>query len=126
MRGHQKKDTLAYKFTHSVYGIYWIVIVLGLILAILDLFQINLNNLLITNLSTIFGVLGTLFSIIMMIMSKKFIQDDTHEEAELKALNLKETIIHNAQETAFVATWVFLAYLAYELFIIALVRETMQ
>ena len=56
----------------------------------------------------------------MMIMSKKFIQDDTHEEAELKAFSLKETIIHNAQETAFVATWVFLAYFAYELFILAL------
>lgn len=53
-------------------------------------------------------------------MSKKFIQDDTHEEAELKALHLKETIIHNAQETAFVATWVFFAYFAYEIFILIL------
>ena len=53
-----------------------------------------------------------------MIMSKKFIQSDTHEETELKAFSLKETVIHNAQETAFVATWVFFAYLAYEFFIL--------
>src|SRR5699024_7138024 len=72
------------------------------------------------NLGSILGVTGTILSLLMMVMSKKFIQDDTHEESELKALYLKETIIHNAQETAFVGTWVFLAYLAYEFFILAL------
>ncbi len=116
IKGHQEHDTLGYKFTHSAYTIYWIVISVGLILGVLDLFQIDLNN----NLSTILGVGGTALSLIMMIMSKKFIQDDTHEEAELKTLNLKETIVHNAQETAFVGTWVFFAYLAYEFFILAL------
>src|SRR5699024_7980657 len=108
------------KFTHSAYGVYWIVIAIGLILGILELFQVDLNNLVIPNLGTILGVTGTILSLLMMVMSKKFIQDDTHEESELKALYLKETIIHNAQETAFVGTWVFLAYLAYEFFILAL------
>ena len=120
IKGHQSHDTLGYKFTHGAYGLYWIIIAIGLIFGILDLCQVDLNNMFIPNLGTILGVVGTLLSIIMMIMSKKFIQDDTHEETELKALHLKETIIHNAQETAFVATWVFVAYLAYELFILAL------
>ncbi|CCQ93214.1 conserved membrane hypothetical protein [[Clostridium] ultunense Esp] len=120
IKGHQETDTIGYKFTHNGYIIYWIIIAIGLIFGILDLFQVDLNDLAIPNLGAIMGIIGTGFSVIMMIMGKKFIQDDTHEETELKALFLKETLIHNAQETAFVATWVFLAYLAYELFILGL------
>ena len=52
--------------------------------------------------------------------SKKFFVADTHEESEMKLASLKETLIHNAQETAFVGTWVFAAYLAYELFVLFL------
>lgn len=120
IKGHQEHNTFGYKVTHGAYPVYWLVIAVGLILGILDLFQVDLNDIFIPNLGTIIGVFGTALSVFMMIMSKKFIQDDTHEEAELKAFSLKETIIHNAQETAFVATWVFLAYFAYELFILAL------
>ena len=93
---------------------------IGLILGIFRFIQIDLDSFLFPNFATIVGVSGTVLSIIMMIASKKFIQDDTHEEAELKLHNIKETIVHNAQETAFVATWVFFAYLAYELFVLAL------
>lgn len=120
IKGHQDRNTLGYKFTHSAYSIYWVIISFGLILGIMDLFQIDLNTLFIPNLGTIMGIIGTFLSIAMMIMGKKFIQSDTHEESELKAMNLKETIVHNAQDTAFVATWVFFAYLAYELFVLAL------
>ncbi|HSH36266.1 putative manganese transporter, partial [Schnuerera sp.] len=120
IKGHQKLDTIGYKFTHNGYIAYWIIIGIGLIFGILDLFQVDLNEMIIPNLGTIMGVIGTGLSIAMMIAGKKFIQDDTHEETELKALYLKETLIHNAQETAFIATWVFLAYLAYELFILGL------
>ena len=120
IKGHQEIDPIGYKFTHNGYIIYWIIIAIGLIFGVLDLFQVDLNDLAIPNLGTIMGIAGTGFSIVMMIMGKKFIQDDTHEETELKALFLKETLIHNAQETAFIATWVFLAYLAYELFVLGL------
>ena len=120
IKGHQEIDSIGYKFTHNGYIIYWIIIAIGLIFGVLDLFQVDLNDLAIPNLGTIMGIIGTGFSIVMMIMGKKFIQDDTHEETELKALFLKETLIHNAQETAFIATWVFLAYLAYELFVLGL------
>lgn len=119
-KGHQPINTLGYKATHGSYTMYWIVISLGLILGIMDLFQVDLNALLIPNLGTIFGVVGTTFSILMMIFSKKFLGVDTHEESEMKLASLKETFIHNAQETAFVGTWVFAAYLAYELFVLFL------
>lgn len=119
-KGHQDTDTFGYKFTHNAYKVYWVFISLGLILGIMDLFQIDINNLFIPNLGLILGVSGTILSIVMMVMSKKFIQSDTHEETELKVNSLKETLVHNAEETAFVATWVFAAYLAYEFFILFL------
>lgn len=119
-KGHQDIDTFGYKFTHNAYSLYWIFISIGLILGILELFQVDINALFIPNLGKIIGIGGAFLSVFMMIMSKKFIQSDTHEESELKTMSLKETIIHNAQETAFVATWVFIAYIAYEFFILAL------
>lgn len=120
IKGHQDHNTLGYKITHQGFTVYWIVIAIGLVLGIMDLFQVDLNALFIPNLGTIIGVIGTGLSVLMMIASKKFLADDTHEETELKTLYLRETIVHNAQETAFVATWVFLAYFAYEVFVLAL------
>lgn len=119
-KGHQATNTLGYKATHGGYLVYWIVISLGLVLGILELFQVDLNALFIPNLGMIFGAIGTLLSVLMMIFSKKFFADDTHEESEMKLASLKETIIHNAQETAFVGTWVFVAYLVYEFFVLGL------
>lgn len=113
-KGHQEYNSLGYKFTHKGYTIYWIIISIGLILGIALLFQVDVNSLFIPHLGTIIGIAGTFFSIVLMIMAKKFLQDETHEEAELKVMSLKETLIHSAQETAFVSTWVYVAYLIYE------------
>lgn len=120
IEGHQPVDSFGYKATHGSFAIFWAIISIGLILGIMDLFQIDLNALFIPNLGTILGVAGTALSVIMMIFSNKFIRDDSHEEAEMKLASLKETFVHNAQETAFVGTWVFAAYLAYELFVLLL------
>ncbi|AZO95974.1 hypothetical protein D7D81_16015 [Halocella sp. SP3-1] len=119
-KGHEKQSGFAYKFTHSAYKFYWFFVSIGLVFGIMLLMQINVNDLFISNLGMIVGVGGTLFSILLMLMGKKSIQDDTHEETELKLMSLKETLIHNAEETAFVITWVFVAYLVYELGIFAL------
>ncbi|WP_051569260.1 putative manganese transporter [Alkaliphilus transvaalensis] len=120
LKGHQSQDTFGYKFTHNSYYLYWIFIAVGLVLGVMDLLQFEVNELPIPNLGLVIGVTGTIFSILMMIMGKKFLQDDTHEETELKLMSLKETIIHNAQDTAFVITWVFVGFLAYELVILAM------
>lgn len=113
-KGHQDHNSLGYKFTHKGFALYWIVISVGLVLGIALLFQVDVNSLFIPKLGAIIGIGGTLFSIVLMFMGNKFLADETHEEAELKVMSLKETIIHSAQETAFVATWVFVAYLVYE------------
>lgn len=120
VKGHQPTDTLGYKLTHNAYIIYWIVIAVGLVLGVLDILQMDINALFVPNLGLVLGLLGTVFSVIMMVFSKKFFVADTHEESEMKLASLKETLIHNAQETAFVGTWVFAAYLAYELFVLFL------
>lgn len=117
LKGHQEPDTLGYDITHKGYWVYWLVIGIGLVLGIMLLFQIDVNDIGIPNLGLYLGAGGTALSILLMIMGKKFLSDDTHEESEIKLMSLKETFIHNAQETAFVGTWVFCAYLAYELIV---------
>lgn len=119
-KGHEKQKGIAYKFTHKSYKFYWAFIAIGLVLGIMLLFQMDVNTLFIPNLGKVIGIGGIVFSIFMMIMEKKFIQDDTHEETEFKLMSLKETLIHNAEETAFVISWVFVAYLVYEFSILAL------
>ncbi|MDI9441441.1 MAG: arsenic efflux protein [Firmicutes bacterium] len=120
LRGHQPPDSLGYKLTHQGFAVFWVFIVIGLILGILSIFQVDLNDLFIPNLGAIWGTLGSLLCIVLMIFSNKFLSNESHEEEEMKLASLKETFIHNAQETAFVGTWVFVAYLAYELFVLLL------
>ncbi len=117
LKGHQDPDSLGNRITHHGYWVYWLFVFIGLILGILLLFQVDVNTLAIPNAGIVFGAVGTFLSIVFVIMGNKFLGDDTHEESELKLISLKETVIHNAQETAFVGTWVFAAYLVYELVI---------
>ncbi len=108
--------TLGYRVTHNFYILFWAAITVGLILGILELAQIDINRLPgLPNLGVIVGVSGTVVTVLYMLFSRKFIQAQSHEDAEHKMFSLKETLIHNAQETAFVGAWVFGAYLVYEL-----------
>ncbi|KAF0193862.1 MAG: hypothetical protein FD169_2193 [Bacillota bacterium] len=119
LKGHQDRKSLGFTITHNAFQFYWVLIGVGLVLGVLSLFQINVNDLSIPNLALVLGVTGTALSVLMMVMGKKFLENDTHEETELKAMSLKETLIHNAQETAFVITWVFVGFLTYELLVLA-------
>ncbi|MDD4116047.1 MAG: putative manganese transporter [Massilibacteroides sp.] len=128
---HGKKDreetesSFAHSFTHKVaYKIFWVLTTIGLILGILMLCQIDVNiSLKIPHLGTILGIGGTLFSVIYMIVNKKVLKSDSHEEEESKVFSLKETLIHNAEDTAFVNTWVFVAYVIYEIAVYAVGGE---
>ncbi len=110
-KSHEKFGTLRYKITHKWYFSYWLIIFIGLILGILQLFHVETNNFHFYSIGRIIGVSGIIFSVILMISSNKFIEAETHEEAELKSLSLKETLIHSAEETSFISTWVFMAFL---------------
>lgn len=108
-------DGTLHRFRHNIgYKIFWMFIIPGFILGVMDLMQIDLDNAFaIKNLSSI-GAAGTFFSIIYTIISKKILKDDNHAETESKLHSLKETFVHNAEETAFVISWVFAAFLLYE------------
>ncbi len=106
--------------THNVtYIAFWAVTAVGLALGILMLFQIDVNTALgIPHIGTYIGIGGTLLAVLYIIVVKKFIKNEEHEEEEQKIFSLKETLVHNAEDTAFVSTWVFVAYAAYELFVL--------
>jgi len=108
-------EGILYLFRHNQgYKIFWVFAVLGFALGVMDLMQIDLDTAFpIKNLRVI-GALGTFFSIAYTIISKKIIKDDNIGETESKLESLKETLVHNAGETAFVITWIFMAFLLYE------------
>ena len=55
----------------------------------------------------------------MYVSSKNFLRDDTEATIGDKLNSLDETLVHAASETAFVTFWVLIAYLAFELGMIA-------
>ena len=122
VRGHQATDTLGYRITHHGYRWYWLLLGVGLVLGVLGLFQVDINALAIPNLGMIVGVSGTVLSIAWMLLGRKLLASDTHEETEQKVTSWRETLIHNAQETAFVITWVFVGLLVYEFAVLGLGR----
>ena len=109
-------NRLGYRITHRLYILFWAVIAAGFVLGVLDLMQFDPAHLPgLSGAGLPVGVAGTLVTLLYMIFSKKSVQAQTHEDAEHKLFSLKETLIHNAQETAFVGTWVFAAYLVFGL-----------
>jgi len=124
-KGEENVSSFAHIFTHKIaYKIFWVLTGIGLALGLLMLFQVDVNvSLKIPHLGTILGIGGTLFSIVYMIVNKKVLKSDSHGEEESKVFSLKETLIHNAEDTAFVNTWVFAAYVIYEIAVYALGGE---
>ncbi|MFP4497406.1 MAG: putative manganese transporter [Vulcanimicrobiota bacterium] len=114
-QGELDPDSWNYKLIHKGYWMFWLVIFVGLVLGVMQLFQVDINEVFIPNLGIITGTIGTVICIFVTYASKKFLADDTHEETEVKQMSIRETITHNGEETAFVGTWVFAAYLIYAL-----------
>lgn len=120
IRGHEERGTLRYKITHSIHPLYWVLVGAGLIFGILEIFQVDIGHSHLHDISLFIGILGTILSITLTFAGNKFMQNHTHEETEIKLNSFRETIIHNAQETAFIGTWVFIAFFAYELSVMVL------
>lgn len=116
---HQKHEDprgLRYKITHNAYIVFWVIVAVGFVLGILDLIRVDLGTLLgLPYLTVIAGGVGTIATLLYVMVSQRLIKAQSHEDVEHKLFSLKETLAHNAQETALVGTWVFAAYLVYEL-----------
>ena len=121
---HQEKprrlSEWAYRFVHhAAFKIFWILTAAGLVLGILLLAQVDINTALgIPHIGTYIGVVGILFALFYMIINKKLVKNETFEKEEEKVFSLKETLIHGAEDTAFVCVWVFVAYTVYEIFVL--------
>ena len=106
---------LRYKITHNAYIVFWIIVAAGFVLGVMDLMRIDIGALLgLPYLGVIVGGLGTTATLLYVTLSQRLIKAQSHEDIEHKLFSLKETLAHNAQETALVGTWVFAAYLVYE------------
>ncbi len=126
---HKEKSPIeepwAHIFTHKyAYIVFWVLVSIAIIPGIALLFQIDVNTWFgIPHLGTILGITGTVFSAIYMFVNRKVVKNDAYEEEESKIFSLKETLIHSAEDTAFVNTWVFVAYFIYEIAVFALGGE---
>jgi len=105
------------KFVHNVaYKIFWAVITIGFVFGVLELVGVEINEVpIIPNLGMYVGVGGTFLSLVYVFINKKLIKKDEMEEEEHKLDSVKETIIHDSIDVAFVITWVFAAFLVYNL-----------
>tara|TARA_B100000676_G_scaffold60005_1_gene59277 strand:- start:8307 stop:9548 length:1242 start_codon:yes stop_codon:yes gene_type:complete len=118
------QDGFGYRILHQGYRIWWIVTIVGFLLAVLLLIWYAQDPEYSPNLVwdpstrdgliTWVGFTGTLLSVILYISSKNFIRDDTEATIGDKLNSLDETLVHAASETAFVTFWVVLAYLIFE------------
>lgn len=115
----------AHLFTHKyAYKIFWALVVVAIVPGVALLFQVDVNkDFGIPHLGMALGLAGTLFSAVYMLVNRKVVKNDCHTEEEQKIFSLKETLIHSAEDTAFVNTWVFVAYLLYELVVFAIGGE---
>ncbi len=126
---HKEKSPIekrwAHIFTHKyAYVIFWVLVSIAIIPGVALLFQIDVNTWFgIPHLGTILGITGTVFSAVYMFVNKKLVKNDEYEEEESKIFSLKETLIHSAEDTAFVNTWVFVAYFVYEIAVYAMGGE---
>jgi Putative, 10TM heavy-metal exporter len=106
---HQTEGTIGYQITHRGYLFYWSFLAVGLVFGIMNMMLVKLEGFWF-DFVLYFGGIGTLVSVVLMIAGKKYFSDDTHEEVELKLGSFRETLVHNAEETAFVGVWVFVAF----------------
>lgn len=116
---HQHFGTMGYRITHHGYLFYLALLAVGLVFGVMNVLSISITNQFWLDFVLYFGVAGTLISIVLMIAGKKFFSDETHEEVELKLGSFKETLVHSAEETAFVGAWVFVAFFVFELVALA-------
>ncbi|MGL4987686.1 MAG: putative manganese transporter [Cetobacterium sp.] len=115
---HQKTSLkYIYILTHKIwYKIFWILVIISIPFSIEHISDghshVEHGGI---NLFEFIGVLGTFLCIIYTISSRKVIKGSDFDKTESKLASIGETFIHTAEEVAFLVTWVFIAFLSYEI-----------
>ena len=110
---------LAYKLTHQGFAVYWFILAIGLVFGLALLADVDLGEVAgWPALTLLVGALGTAVSILLTLAGRQLRLNSSHEDEEHKLYSLRETLVHGAMDTAFVTTWVFVAYVAYNLAVV--------
>ncbi|WP_297404555.1 putative manganese transporter [uncultured Cetobacterium sp.] len=124
---HSKNtNRFVYKLTHKWwYKIFWTFTIICLPLAYEHMFHghgangehIHGHG---HEIFEIFGFLGFISCIIYTFLSRKIVKSSDFDKVENKLNSLKETMIHSAEEVAFLVSWVFVAFFLYQLLLIGI------
>lgn len=117
---HGNSGRLAYAITHGVgYKIYLATLFVGFVFMVIAHSGLHYEWIeQIHELEEIIAISGVVFSVIYMIFFKKVFKNSNVTEEENKKTSLKEMLIHSVGEISFVITWIYIAYLIYDLIII--------
>ncbi|MGL5053858.1 MAG: putative manganese transporter [Cetobacterium sp.] len=116
-----KKSSLKYIYilTHKVwYKLFWLLVIISIPFAFKHLLEGHSHVEDHINPIELVGVVGTLLCILYTILSRKVIKGSDFDKTESKLGSIIETFIHTAEEAAFLVTWVFIAFLSYEIFLV--------
>lgn len=118
------RGSFGYRLTHKGYHLFWLLSAIGLVLGVMALAQVDVYNLpVVPKLGMMIGMAGTVTCLSLLFLTRKFLKGNSHEEQEHKLGSLRETLIHSGMDTAFVGSWVFVAYAVYEVAVFLLGGE---
>lgn len=122
---HGNINKFAYIITHGVgYKLYIAILLIGFVFMTIAHSGISSSIVeKIHSLEELIAILGIVSSVIYMICFKKVFKNSNSEEEENKKGSLKEVLIHSVGEISFVITWIFIAYIVYDLSVILIGGE---
>ena len=115
---HRRTDfKYIYLMTHNIwYEVFWFLVIISFPFALEHLLDAHTHeNHFIIEYMNISGSIGTILCILYTLLSRKGIQGSNFDKTESKLGSIKETLIHTAEEVAFLVSWVFVAFLGYEI-----------
>ncbi|MDR1773563.1 MAG: putative manganese transporter [Clostridioides sp.] len=119
---HGNISKLAYVLTHSIgYKLYIAVLLIGFIFMTIAHSSIELPfGDTIHEMEEIIAVCGIGLSIIYTVFFNKFFKDESVHDAKNKKISLREMLVHSTGQISFVISWIFIAYILYDILIFTL------
>ncbi len=122
---HGNINKFAYIITHGVgYKLYISILLIGFVF--MTIAHSGINSFIVEkihSLEELIAILGIVSSVVYMMCFKKVFKNSNSEEEENKKGSLKEVLIHSVGEISFVITWIFIAYIIYDLSVILIGGE---
>jgi hypothetical protein len=122
---HGNINKFAYIITHGVgYKLYIFILLIGFVF--MTIAHSGINSSIVEKIHSIeelIAILGIVSSVVYMMCFKKVFKNSNSEEEENKKSSLKEVLIHSVGEISFVITWIFIAYIIYDLSVILIGGE---